>query len=115
MDTSIDWINFGKRIKNRRKSLDLTQDYLAEKLDITATHLSRIESGKQIPSLTLFLSICNHLKTTPDYLILGNTRTNNIPAEIVESLNLLSQKDIDLIRYIVDKMILLAYDSSERL
>lgn len=41
------YAQLGKRIRNRRKALDLTQDKLAEKLAISRGSLANIETGRQ--------------------------------------------------------------------
>lgn len=43
-------ILLGKRIKEIRKSLNLTQEQLAEKIKIEPNNLSRIENGKNFPT-----------------------------------------------------------------
>ncbi len=40
-----DYIRLGKRIQARRKEIGLTQEELAEKINCSLTHLSRLESG----------------------------------------------------------------------
>jgi transcriptional regulator with XRE-family HTH domain len=37
---------FGKAIRRRRRELDLSQEYLAEKADLHRTYISSIELGK---------------------------------------------------------------------
>lgn len=112
MGTSINWGNIGKRIQGKRKANGMTQDDLVDELHISSTHLSRIESGKQIPSFPLFLEICNQLKTNPDYFILGNTRSSSVSSEIIDSLQLLSPRDQEIIKTIIEKMILLSMESN---
>lgn len=41
----------GARIKEFRKQAGLTQEQLAEKVDLDARHLSRLEVGRHFPSL----------------------------------------------------------------
>ncbi len=68
----------GTRMKRRRKELKMSQAELAEKVNVSNNHISSIETGKQIPSLTTFVKICEQLDTTPDFLLLGReacTRT----------------------------------------
>lgn len=66
----------GTRMKRRRKELKMSQAELAEKVNVSNNHISSIETGKQIPSLTTFVKICEQLDTTPDFLLLGSlTRT----------------------------------------
>lgn len=51
-----------EKIKYHRKKLDLTQAELAEMVEISDQHLSRIESGCYIPSLKTFFSLIQALK-----------------------------------------------------
>ena len=44
-------------IKLQRKKLGLTQEELAEKIDLSTQHLSKIENGHSVPSLETFLKI----------------------------------------------------------
>ena len=44
----------GTRMKRRRKELKMSQAELAEKVNVSNNHISSIETGKQIPSLTTF-------------------------------------------------------------
>ena len=68
----------GNRIKLRRKELHIKQSELAERLDISNNHISSIENGREKPSLDMFLKICEELKVTPDYLLLGNVHASQI-------------------------------------
>ena len=58
----------GSRIKELRRARSYTQDYLSEKIGIDPKHLSRIECGKNSPSLELLFKICMVLKITPSVL-----------------------------------------------
>ncbi len=51
----------GKRIKELRKIKGLTQEELAEKIDIETNSLSGIESGRHFPSLPTLEKIASHL------------------------------------------------------
>ena len=52
----------GKIVKSYRKKLGITQAELAEMVDLSDQHISRIESGCYLPSLTTFFEIVNVLK-----------------------------------------------------
>lgn len=67
--------------------------------------LSSIERGKERPSLEILVSICNALHVTPDYLLMGNMHSNNIPQNITDGLRLCSENDLDLILAIVQIMV----------
>ena len=75
---NIDFKLLGKRITQRRHELGYKQCTLAEKAGISNNYLSNIENGRSIPSLETFADICIALSITPDFLLLGTIRTNNI-------------------------------------
>ena len=55
-----------KKMKLARVELDLTQEELAKKINVTRQTINLIESGKYNPSLKLCLSICKALGKTLD-------------------------------------------------
>lgn len=95
----------GTRMKRRRKELKMSQAELAEKVNVSNNHISSIETGKQIPSLTTFVKICEQLDTTPDFLLLGSLHTDNLPKNIYDSLALRNKKDLPLIQDIVENFV----------
>lgn len=95
----------GKRIKTRRKELRIKQAELAEMLNISNNHMSSIESGRQKPSLDIFIGICNQLNVTPDYLLLGCMHAYNIPQDIIDKLRLCSQSDIELAKDFIELLV----------
>lgn len=65
----------GKQIREARKNRQLTVEQLAELADVTPKYLRQLETGNSAPSLTVFLSICNALRVSSDFLLLGNLET----------------------------------------
>jgi len=59
---------FGKKIKEKRLQLSLTQEELAEKIGISAKSLSQIELGNNFVSAENLEKICKALNTTPKVL-----------------------------------------------
>ena len=59
----------GRRINTARKDRRLTADKLSEMCHINATYLRQIGGGTKMPSLSVFIDICNALKISPDYLL----------------------------------------------
>jgi len=55
-------ILLGARIKELRKNRAMSQEQLAERIDVDPKHLSRIESGRGYPSLDALENIANVLK-----------------------------------------------------
>jgi transcriptional regulator with XRE-family HTH domain len=60
----------GKRIRRRRRDLDLTQEQLAEMTGLKQFHISRIESGdiKDVKGDTL-RRLARALRVTADFLL----------------------------------------------
>ena len=65
----LDYKAIGKRIKIARIKADLTQERLAERINISPTHLSNIETGTTRVSLSTMISIANALSVTSDDLL----------------------------------------------
>ena len=79
----IDFKALGNRIKYRRLALSMTQERLAETVDIATEHLSRIETGASRPSLGLIERIAGVLGTDESDLLFGSA------VEKAENLDLL--------------------------
>lgn len=62
----------GKRIKHRREVAGLSQEQLAEQLNLSKNHISSIECGKSLLTTKGLISLCNILGGTPDYYLIGN-------------------------------------------
>ena len=56
----------GKRIKQCRERLGLTQEQFAEKTGFTANYISTIERGASFPRYDKLVAIINGLKTSAD-------------------------------------------------
>lgn len=95
----------GNRIKVRREELHLKQCYVAKQLNISSNHMSAIENGREHPSLDILILLCDILKVTPDYLLLGCLHADNMPLNIIESLKLCQEDDIILIQKFIELLI----------
>ena len=62
---------FEKRLKELRNIKGMTQEELAEKLNISREHLGRIERGKYGCSIDLLIELSCALNASTDYLLLG--------------------------------------------
>jgi len=65
----MDYKRLGKRIKEERLKKNLTQEQLAEAVEISSVYVSHIESGSAKPSLKALVDICNALGITPDFVL----------------------------------------------
>ncbi len=61
-----------KKMKIARIEKDLSQEQLAEKIDVTRQTIGLIEAGKYNPTLKLCIAICKALDKTLDELFWEN-------------------------------------------
>ena len=89
----MDQKKIGSFIAARRKDNGLTQSQLAEKLGITDKAISKWETGKSMPDLSLFNPLCDLLQITLNELLLGEfisdenlkEKSNQVLFEVVTS------------------------------
>lgn len=65
----LNYVMIGKQIKKRRKDMGVTQEQLANYLDVNPSHISNIENGRAHPSLSALINIANYLKCSVDLFI----------------------------------------------
>ncbi len=71
----MDQVKIGKFIAQRRKNAKLTQMQLAEKLGITDRAVSKWETGKAMPDVSVMLELCAALDITVNDLLCGEVVT----------------------------------------
>ncbi len=88
--------DFGDILKDLRKSRNMTQKKLAEKLNITEATVSRYEGGTANPPFETMRSIAAIFNVTMDYLYGMETST------AISTVNL-SGKQADILRSLADQ------------
>ncbi len=66
----------GKRIKNKRTELGITQEKLSEIIDVSPSYISEIERGTSICSIEVLVNIAKNLELNLDYLVNGIVENN---------------------------------------
>lgn len=91
----MDQIKIGCFIAERRKSIQLTQAQLAEKLHITDRAVSKWEQGRSLPDSSIMLKLCEILGITVSDLLHGEVITTKQPDKESELalLDLVKQKE----------------------
>ncbi len=77
--TNAENISIGMNIKNARMKKGLSQEQLAETLDITNTHISYLETDTKYPSLDMLIKIANALDVSADDLLVGELTHTSSP------------------------------------
>ena len=75
---NIDMISIGKRIKDRRKELKLTQIDIKHKCGISSGALSEIENGNRTPSVIAFQLLSQALNCSMDWLEKAVTKRRTV-------------------------------------
>lgn len=65
----MDYYNIGQQIRKYRKAHRMSQEQLAEKVGISVTHMSHIETGNTKLSLQVFTDIAKALEVSTDDLL----------------------------------------------
>ena len=65
----MDYYKIGQKIRKIRKAHGLSQEELAEKVNISTTHMSHIETGNTKLSLPVFVDIAAALEVRTDDLL----------------------------------------------
>jgi len=90
----MDYKELGQRIKNARLATGLTQEQLAEKINLSSGHCAHVERGTTKVSLSALVNIANALNTTPDKLLIDNNY-NATPHLLAEAQELFEDCDPD--------------------
>lgn len=65
----IDYKLIGARLKKQRQKLNITQELVAEKVEISTIYLSKIENGHVRPTLEVLAAICDALNCDLGYIL----------------------------------------------
>jgi len=89
-------MNIGERILTLRKSKNLTQQDLAQKIFVTDKTISSWESNRTEPSLEMIVKLSEFFNCAATYLIYGDITRNDIETEIKIKLTEEEYKKLDL-------------------
>lgn len=91
----------GVRIVERRKELKLTQEQVAERMNVSIQMISNIERGNKAIKIENLLKLCDILKTSTDYILTGK-HSNNDFDNLSSKISLLTESDYKMIEMLVD-------------
>ena len=74
MEVTVNYENVGNKIRERRNFLKVTQENLANDINVSASFISDIENGRRKMSLETMIKISIALKTSLDYFVLDNVK-----------------------------------------
>lgn len=97
----MDYYEIGQRIRRIRKAHKLSQEELAEKVGISTTHMSHIETGNTKLSLSVFVDIAEALEVQTDSILYDEPR-DSINAAMNDVAAILEECDTKQARVISD-------------
>ena len=87
----MDYYKIGQRIRKVRKAQGLSQEQLAERVGISVTHMSHIETGNTKLSLAVFVRLARSLDIQTDDLLQdlksGKTVAENTIMDVLETVS----------------------------
>lgn len=103
MNNDIFLTEMGKRIFERRKELKMTQESVAEAVNLSLQSISCIELGKKAIRPENLVKLCRVLNVSTDY-ILNGTRSRDELNGILKELSCLSKKDYLLVEELIRRL-----------
>ena len=101
----MDYFKIGERIRKTRRAHDISQEVLAEMVDISVTHMSHIETGNTKLSLSVIAAISSALNVSIDYLVFGDEKGDSMYyRQIEEVLSTCSPDNARIILGLVDSL-----------
>lgn len=99
----LNYYQIGERIRRFRKARGLSQERLAERINVSTTHISHIETGNTKLSLPVLVDIAAVLGADLDELVIGSESTGRSSAldAIADVMDACSTREIKIIEEIV--------------
>lgn len=64
---------FGKRIKQLRQEMNLSQEQLTEKLNVSQNMIAKIECGLRRPSVDFLIELAEFFEISLHYIVIGTS------------------------------------------
>ena len=97
-------IEIGRRVRDRRESLGMTREHLAEKSELSVQFLAEIESGRKNMTTKSLYKVARALNLSADYIVFGE-QAGADRTRFEEMLAELSKEDRDLAEDILKSFI----------
>ncbi len=94
-------LEMGNRISKQRKELKMTQEQVAEAMNISVQSLSCIELGKKAIRPENLYNLCNVLNVSADYILSGKKAVNQLEG-IFKKLATMKEDDYRMVEILID-------------
>lgn len=103
-NTKLDIHKVGKRIRDCRKQIGMTQEMLAEKSNLTPQFVSYAETGQREIRVGSLLKIAKSLNTSCDFLLTGEKIDKDMLL-LSEKISILDKTELTLVEKIIDELV----------
>ncbi len=93
-----------QRIAKLRTEKNISARELSLQLGQSTGYINTIENGKSLPSMTMFLYICEYFKITPKDFFDEESEYPNIINEIVKEIKKLDKQSLESILMVIKNM-----------
>lgn len=102
----MDYYGIGQRIRKYRKAVGLSQEELADRVGISTTHMSHIETANTKLSLQVLVAISEALEVTTDSLIYEMPQLNKtaLAKEVVDIIDSSSSREATILKDVMREM-----------
>ncbi|MBO5122331.1 MAG: helix-turn-helix transcriptional regulator [Oscillospiraceae bacterium] len=97
----VDLVEIGKRIQGRRKQMGLTQEQLADKMDVSIQMVSNLERGNKSIRIENLIKLSEILNISTDYILTGKETAEDMQV-LIEQMTSLSQKERKMMKLLMD-------------
>lgn len=98
----------GMRIEKARHEQQLTRGQLASACNITTVHIRHLEDGSRLPSLPVFVMLCNALHVSPTYFLADfldlKTGLPDAYTKVLETLSSITPRQAEIIAAMLESM-----------
>ena len=99
----IDLAEIGNRISVERRRNNITQEQLAEKMNVSIQMISNLERGNKAIKINNLVNLSQILGVSTDYILTGNKNLNEKSA-LLDKLSNLSSDDYLIIEALINKL-----------
>lgn len=99
----MDYYEIGQRIRKCRKAHQLSQEELADRVGISTTHMSHIETGNTKLSLPVLVALASALEVNTDNLLFDSAKTTRsaVVDDLLDTFEGCSTQQIKVLKDIV--------------
>lgn len=101
-------MDFGKQIKQLRNDNELTQEQMANMLNVSRQAISNWENNRNLPDLELLVLMSKVFSISLDQLILGGSDMNNMTAKLIKDGSETRRAKFNMIAVIIGSILLCA-------